>query len=530
MQLRVDVIFNDGRSMSRRQELVDIAEHIKPELYKAEVYPKEVIEVVDDSGAFQGWKIHTVGSIEKLQQKSFGKNESFIIDFGDHQVGYLNLSIKPVGSLPDAPLRIKLIFGEMPCEIAESFDDYKGSLSRSWLQDEIINVDILPSEIQLPRRYSFRYLKIVIIDTSDRYRVVFSDIHCSSVTSGDISRIEPLPDSVPEDLKTLDRIGIKTLQDCMQSVFEDGPKRDRRLWIGDLRLPALANYYTFKNYDLVKRCLYLFGGLTLESGQVGACVFEKPQPLVEDAYLYDYSLFFIAALYDYYMETKDRKTLTDLWPVAMDQIEIALRRLDERGIVKDDSSWWCFIDWHPDLNKQASAQAILIYCLKRSLFLAQALRLDNALRFIAEKIEEISKAALAHLWNTGKGFFISGAEGQISWASQIWMVLAEVLSEKENVDLLDRLFTDPPEIKMTTPYMYYHFIEALLLCSKKDKALEQMRAYWGEMVKDGADCFWELYNPEDKFLSPYGSNLINSYCHAWSCTPTYFIRKYFISK
>jgi hypothetical protein len=108
------------------------------------------------------------------------------------------------------------------------------------------------------------------------------------------------------------------------------------------------------------------------------------------------------------------------------------------------------------------------------------------------------------------------------------MVLAEVLDKKENGSLLDRLFTDPPEIKMVTSYMYHHLIEALLLCGKKDKALEQMRAYWGEMVKDGADCFWELYNPEDKFLSPYGSNLINSYCHAWSCTPTYFIRKYFI--
>jgi alpha-L-rhamnosidase len=48
------------------------------------------------------------------------------------------------------------------------------------------------------------------------------------------------------------------------------------------------------------------------------------------------------------------------------------------------------------------------------------------------------------------------------------------------------------------------------------------------MISDGADTFWELYNPDDKKLSPYGSNLINSYCHAWSCTPTYFIRKYLV--
>ncbi|WP_309121157.1 hypothetical protein [Paenibacillus sp.] len=45
----------------------------------------------------------------------------------------------------------------------------------------------------------------------------------------------PLPASVPDDLAAMDRIAVKTLQDCMQTVYEDGPKRDRRLWIGDLR-------------------------------------------------------------------------------------------------------------------------------------------------------------------------------------------------------------------------------------------------------------------------------------------------------
>ena len=42
-----------------------------------------------------------------------------------------------------------------------------------------------------------------------------------------------------------------------------------------------------------------------------------------------------------------------------------------------------------------------------------------------------------------------------------------------------------------------------------------------------ADTFWELYNPENPAESPYGSSIVNSYCHAWSCTPTYLLRKYF---
>lgn len=55
-----------------------------------------------------------------------------------------------------------------------------------------------------------------------------------------------------EELKKIYEVSVKTLAECMQDVFEDGPKRDRRLWIGDLRLQALANYVTFDNVELVK--------------------------------------------------------------------------------------------------------------------------------------------------------------------------------------------------------------------------------------------------------------------------------------
>ncbi len=33
----------------------------------------------------------------------------------------------------DAPLRLKLTFGEVPAELATPFDPYPGSLSRAWL-------------------------------------------------------------------------------------------------------------------------------------------------------------------------------------------------------------------------------------------------------------------------------------------------------------------------------------------------------------------------------------------------------------
>lgn len=268
----------------------------------------------------------------------------------------------------------------MPVEMAEPFAEYEGWISSSWLQEETLFVDVLPRRIELPRRYSFRYLKIEVLATSAKYRVAFEDIICTTVTSADASAVQPLGHS-DETLKEIDRVSIRTLEDCMQDVFEDGPKRDRRLWLGDLRLEALANYETFRNMELVKRCLYLFAGVPDEQGRVSANLFIEPAIIADDTYLFDYSLFFTTTLFDYYMASGDEDTLKELWPTARKQVELALEQLDDQGLVQDQETWWSFIDWHPQLNKQASSHAILIYTLKKPFSWLNRLAVTAALLF-----------------------------------------------------------------------------------------------------------------------------------------------------
>lgn len=146
----------------------------------------------------------------------------------------------------------------------------------------------------------------------------------------------------------------------MQYVFEDGPKRDRRLWLGDLYLQAKANYYTFRNNDLVLRCLYLFAGLPHKDGCLSSAVFYEPTLLNQDWILHDYALFFIGTLYDYYFETKNKKILKELWPTAYRQTEVT-SITDEKGFVNPN---FYFVDWCEPLDKTVSAQGIYITMLK----------------------------------------------------------------------------------------------------------------------------------------------------------------------
>lgn len=500
------------------------AEKRRPTLVEQTKPPQRVVNVVPSDEHIHGWKAEPVGGAEVLHDYTFGKGDSVVLDFGEHVVGYLQMNIVPVGSPPDAPLHLKLTMGEMPVEIGEPFEEYEGWLSSSWLQEEVYHVDILSEELHLPRRYTFRYVKLEVLDTSQKYRVQFSDVEAVHVTSASfefpVKRLQ-----TNEETDRIDRTAVTTLRNCMQFVFEDGPKRDQRLWLGDLRLQALTNYYTFKDTSLVERCLYLFAASVNEDGRVAANVFTQPKLIADDTYLFDFSAFFAATLYDLYDYGGVTETVTDLWPTALRQMELSFERLDERNVLIDDNTWWSFIDWHDDLNKQAASQGVLIYCVERAIMLAEGLD-DPAVEMLKNKHRQLREAALAYLWDESAGYFLSGDSRQVSWASQVWMILAGVLDKQENRKLLERLDNDNITIRPMTPYLYHHLVEAYALSGDLERAMTEIKNYWGAMVDNGADTFWELFNPDDLQFSPYGSHIINSYCHAWSCTPSYLMRKY----
>lgn len=503
------------------QAFVEKAKECDPDLLEQTIKPQALVSIGRDENG--NGVIKASEPVENMGAKKLKKDDSICLDFGDHYVGYVTLKLSSTGSPQDAPAFLRLKFAEIANEILDDSSTYDGWISKGWIQEEYIHVDVLPCELRLPRRYAFRFLEIFAIDTSQKFQVVVEDASLCAVSAVSMDEVELLT-NLPEDLQQIDRASLKTLQDCMQHVFEDGPKRDRRLWIGDLRLQAKTNYYTFGNVDLVKRCMYLFAGLTRDDGKIGACLFTEPVMQVDDTFLWDYSLFFISILWDYYTFTKDLETVEELWPTAYRQIELALTDMED-GVLRTDNPMIAFIDWREGLDRQAAAQGVWIYCLRQASLLAELLG-DAKKERIDALLADALKKAVDVFWDEKQGFFVSGKERQVSWHSQVWMVLADVLDAEKSRKLMLHLLEEQPEMGAATPYAYHHVIEALLHVGEKEKALELLRTYWGGMLKLGADTFWEAYDPKDTNASPYGSAQVNSFCHAWSCTPAWLFREY----
>jgi hypothetical protein len=104
------------------------------------------------------------------------------------------------------------------------------------------------------------------------------------------------------------------------------------------------------------------------------------------------------------------------------------------------------------------------------------------------------------------------------------MILGGASGGHEARQELRAALADPEVVQPAGPYLWHHVIHACHLVGEPALGHELMERYWGTMLDLGADTFWEVFNPADHFASPYENPQLNSYCHAWSCTPSWFLR------
>ncbi len=500
----------------RRAAWWERAQALKPALLRWEVPAAMVVEPVLDETAMQGVRMRPVGEAKSLAGRVFRKGERFTVDFGETLVGRLRVELRPEGK-NDSPLRLKFYAAELPYEAAADPDDCDGDLSRAWMQDEIVNFDVLPGTYTLPRRYSLRYLRIEVLAVAEG--VAFEDIRV--IAEAAEKEIPSAPEGLTPERAAIDRAGLRTLRNCMQLVMEDGPKRDRRLWLGDLRLQARANAVSYRRFDLIERSLLILAAAADDEGRVPGCVYTEPL-LRRGNDTVDYSLLFGPTLDDLVRETGNLEPARDLYPLAVRQFELVKPHFDADGLYRADAPGWHFIDWAV-FDRRMAAQGVVIYSLRALARLATRLGLPE---------EAAEHEALAGVYATilrKRGYdperqLVLTGGGEVSYASQIWAILAGVFTPEEAAGILRAAAREPGAVQPVTPYLQHHLLEALMFAGMREEAFALIDRYWGGMIKAGADTFWEVWVPGQELLSPYRDALLNSACHAWSCTPSCFLR------
>ena len=150
----------------KNQKLLDKALGCLPSLYETKVDAVRTVELEKNGEKTE------IKETENYTEQSLKKHSKICLDFGNHQVGYLTLKLGYKGSHPDAPVWMRIHFAENPRELFEDAESYQGWICSSWIEEERIHVDVIPSEVKLPRRYAFRYVVIEILDISSKFDLV----------------------------------------------------------------------------------------------------------------------------------------------------------------------------------------------------------------------------------------------------------------------------------------------------------------------------------------------------------------------
>ncbi|MBP5260135.1 MAG: glycoside hydrolase, partial [Paludibacteraceae bacterium] len=439
-----------------RARWLQTADSLKPDLLIHRYAPVDIVEAVRNDAFYQGiGYAPTSMTMQTLYQSDFKTVRSVTLDFGRHLTGHLRFHVKTLRRCQDAPVRLKFFFGELPAEMNTPLEPWPGTLSRAWMQDVTMDLFTMDTTYTIERRTACRYVRIELLGASNDFDFAIDHISFLAESAVDESTVKE-PAMTHAGMKRIYRTGIRTLAECMQTVYEDGPKRDARLWLGDVYLESLANTYSFGRHDLTKRCLYLFAGLSEPDGHVLSNIFERPVPHAQTASrCISYSLLFNAALLEYAKATGDSATARDLYPVALHQMQWAMSYVDKNGLFSlgnNPEGIWVFFDWKDGIDQSTALQAAVIIALRHTLELGALTGDHTHDKFFARSIRQMSAASRKYLYDKKQQAFVSGQNNQLSVLSQVWMVLAGVVQGDEAARLLERSLADSSMVTLGTPY------------------------------------------------------------------------------
>jgi hypothetical protein len=482
-------------------ELAVLIRRIKTPLASRMVSPV-LVKLDRDTTAPVTGLVSTGGKAGEMEIRPAAPGQKTVVtcDFGREMVGYPNIIGYSYG-----PVKIGVACGEYEAECLDPFQPVsQADLSMGGIRWSTAD------------RRAFRYLRLTIEPTQlTRIDRVQAEVVGHPVEDAGSFRCSD------DTLNKVYDTSAYTVRLCMQDFYEDGIKRDRLLWIGDLRVEALVNYYTFGDIGLAKRSLVQMADLQLPDGMIPGV-----GPDFSSTYLPDYCAYWVMALADYYRYTGDLNTVKLLYPNLQKLMRWFKANSDQSGmfVKADRPGWWIFVDWDESLEKKdrvMAMEALYHWALMDAAEIAKAVAKNMDAGDYLARAEKLKQSVNAALWSKEKRGYVdcltdSGPSQKIHRQPNALALLSGVAGKERIPDLIGVLTRASRTTPVTTPYMNFYVASALFAAGRSKMALDLVRSYWGAMIARGATTCWEKFDPE--WPAPHEQKDL-SYCHGWSAGP-----------
>jgi hypothetical protein len=326
-----------------------------------------------------------------------------------------------------------------------------------------------------------------------------------------------------EELNHIWDVAAYTMDLTTREFFMDGIKRDRWTWSGDAIQSYLMNYYLRFDTECVKRTIRQLRGKDPVTAHVNTIM--------------DYTFYWFKSIYDYYLYTADIAFVREMWPRMVTLMDYVEGRLNEDGMAEGQADDWIFVDWVDfPMHKRGTLCFEQILLMKAMETMAVCSKLLNIKTDYRVKSESLRNKIKQTFWSYEQKAYYHAIENgkinkQITKFANMFAILYGLAYEEERHEIMQSVMLNPVIDPITTPYMRFYELETLCIDGLQEQVLQEMKAYWGGMLREGATSFWEKYNPEEKgaqHLAMYGRPYGKSLCHAWGASPIYLIGKYFL--
>lgn len=429
-----------------------------------------------------------------------------LADFGRETFGFLRLKgVKGKG-------RIRIVYGESESEAM--CEDQDGP-------DQWECVDAVEGDEQrLCVSRGWRYVHIIPENGVSVAAVAMDEELCPLPRTGAFRCSD-------QRLNRIWDVAARTLELTTRELYIEGAKRDRWTWSGDARQSYLMGYYLFGETWLARDTLfYQRGGdpVVLHLNQI-----------------MDYTFYFFLSVREYYRYTGDRIFLEQIYDRLVSLMEFVIGRLDAKGRPHDRPGDWMFVDWAPEpLHNTGGVtsfeQMLLVESLETLAQVSETVGRGDATAYRA-RAAKLRAEIVPLFWNEAKGALMhllrddGTLDPQLTRYPNMFGLSWGYFDDAQRESVLKNVIFNDSVMKIQTPYMRFYELDALCRLGQRKRVLDEVRAYWGGMLDEGATSFWELYNPDEKGeakYAMYGRPFGKSLCHAWGAGPIYLFGRYIL--
>lgn len=484
------------------------------------------------------------------------RQNTFLLDFGDLYLGYVELTVKASAGTVIEAVGFEVIDDNGIAWMGNN--SFRYICKEGWQTFTSV----------LPR--GFRYL-MVAVESKQSFTLVdtigLRHAACPIQKTGTFY----CPD---QRLNQIFSMSVKTAELCMKDTYVDCPGYEQVYWVGDAMITALVNMTCFGQYNYDQYCIDLTGDSLsdrfyeryredykgCENGHyLTMCAFSD----FARGGIPMWSFLWVWQCRNHYLYSGDRKGLEKNYQYVIKLADNCERFKNDRGLLEIEGTW-NLIDWAnndlPAYGEVTSNTAWYAFTCRTAAYFARELGMDG--EGYERKAQEAAIAMQKYCWKESAGGYVDTVRDSYAYTryvsycnkmgykplteeryrnaervsqqtntiaylcgcvpenrlEQVTNIIRLAVSEPRVVGTPLNVGYDKPEngiVPVGTPFFRFFTLEAFFRMGEAETAINLIKKEWGEMLDKGATTCWETFLKE-------GKRWTRSVCHAWSASPAVF--------